>query len=118
MAVELVGVDTVLSNLNKEILKIHGRTAVGMRAAAEKIKGNSMALTPVDTSALRASHFVNVDTSPTGIVATVGATQFYAIFVHENLEARHPVGQAKFLETAIKEAIPTILRLIAKFAKI
>lgn len=28
----------------------------------------------------------------------VGYTQSYAIYVHENLEANHPVGQAKFLE--------------------
>lgn len=29
---------------------------------------------------------------------SVGYTQSYAIFVHENLAATHPVGQAKFLE--------------------
>lgn len=29
---------------------------------------------------------------------TVGYTQSYAIYVHENLQARHPVGMAKFLE--------------------
>jgi len=28
----------------------------------------------------------------------VGYTQSYAIYVHENLEAHHPVGQAKYLE--------------------
>jgi len=28
----------------------------------------------------------------------VGYTQNYAIYVHENLEAHHPVGQAKYLE--------------------
>jgi hypothetical protein len=28
----------------------------------------------------------------------VGYTANYAIFVHENLEAKHPVGKAKFLE--------------------
>lgn len=28
----------------------------------------------------------------------VGYTQNYAIWVHENLNARHPVGKAKFLE--------------------
>lgn len=33
----------------------------------------------------------------------VGYSAPYAIFVHENLQARHPNGQAKFLENAIKE---------------
>lgn len=32
------------------------------------------------------------------VVGTVGYTQAYAIYVHENLESFHPVGQAKFLE--------------------
>jgi hypothetical protein len=34
-------------------------------------------------------------------------TPYYAIFVHEDLEARHPNGgQAKFLESAVLEATP------------
>lgn len=33
----------------------------------------------------------------------VGYTQQYAIYVHENLEAHHPVGQAKFLEQPARE---------------
>lgn len=33
----------------------------------------------------------------------VGFTQNYGLWVHENLEARHPVGQAKFLEQPARE---------------
>lgn len=33
----------------------------------------------------------------------VGYTQAYAIYVHENMEAIHPVGQAKFLEHPARE---------------
>lgn len=33
----------------------------------------------------------------------VGYTQRYAIYVHENLEAHHPVGQAKYLEQPARE---------------
>lgn len=32
------------------------------------------------------------------VTVQVGYTQNYAIYVHENLKAKHPVGQAKFLE--------------------
>jgi uncharacterized protein YyaL (SSP411 family) len=32
----------------------------------------------------------------------VGYTADYAVYVHENLEAYHPVGQAKFLEVAVR----------------
>lgn len=33
----------------------------------------------------------------------VGYTVHYAIYVHENLEAFHPVGQAKFLEQPARD---------------
>lgn len=33
----------------------------------------------------------------------VGYTQSYALYVHENLEAHHSVGQAKFLEQPARE---------------
>lgn len=33
----------------------------------------------------------------------VGYTAQYAIYVHENLEAYHPVGQAKYLEQPARE---------------
>lgn len=34
---------------------------------------------------------------------TVSFSAGYALFVHENLEARHPVGQAKFLEQPARQ---------------
>ena len=48
----------------------------------------------------------------------VGFSQNYAVFVHENLEARHKTGkQAKYLTSALKKvwpAIPYIVRQITK----
>lgn len=38
----------------------------------------------------------------------VGYTQTYAIYVHENLEAHHPVGQAKYLEQPLRQMSPVI----------
>lgn len=37
-------------------------------------------------------------TSQTTLTFEVGYTQNYAVHVHENLSAHHPVGQAKYLE--------------------
>ena len=34
---------------------------------------------------------------------SVGFTQSYGIYVHENLESHHPTGQAKFLEQPARE---------------
>ena len=42
----------------------------------------------------------------------VGYTQNYAIFVHENLEAIHPVGQAKFLEQPARTEQGAIAKIV------
>jgi len=47
----------------------------------------------------------------------VGYGQSYARYVHENLEARHPVGRAKFLESPARTKRPVMLAIIAKLLK-
>lgn len=44
----------------------------------------------------------------------VGFTQAYAIHVHENLEAHHPVGQAKFLEQPARQLRGKIGDMVAQ----
>ena len=55
---ELIGIDKVLLNLNKEIKKIEGRTIQGLSLAALHVKGKAQESTPVDHGNLRASAFV------------------------------------------------------------
>lgn len=45
-------------------------------------------------------------------VVTVGYNASYAIFVHEDLEAYHKVGQAKFLEQPWFQLRPNMARLL------
>lgn len=40
---------------------------------------------------------------PTYTDLQVGYSASYAIYVHENLEAHHPIGQAKYLESAVRQ---------------
>jgi hypothetical protein len=47
----------------------------------------------------------------------VGYSQSYARFVHENLEAHHPVGQAKFLEKPARTKRPAMIAIIGKLLK-
>ena len=47
----------------------------------------------------------------------VGYSQSYAIYVHENLEAVHPVGQAKFLEQPAREHAKEISETIQRGLK-
>ena len=46
--------------------------------------------------------------------AIVGFTANYAIYVHENLQAHHPVGQAKFLEDPLRELTPELRTMIVE----
>ncbi len=48
-----------------------------------------------------------------GSSVIVGFTQEYGIYVHENLEARHPIGQAKFLEEPARTFAQEIGQIIA-----
>ena len=88
-------------------------------AEAQGIIAQSQPLVPVDTSALRSSSYVQ-DPMREGSLVTVNfgyggpaaqinpktkeSTDAYALFVHENLEAFHPVGTAKFLEMPFNQA--------------
>ncbi|MGE3510708.1 MAG: HK97 gp10 family phage protein [Vicinamibacterales bacterium] len=74
-------------------------------AQAEIIMTEAKRNTPVDTGALRSSGHVTVDRRTTKrfdvFMKFGGAANAYAVFVHEDLRAHHPVGSAKFLENAI-----------------
>ena len=41
----------------------------------------------------------------------------YATFVHEDLEAYHPVGQAKFLEEPFRRLLPQLRKTIQSYLK-
>ncbi len=64
--------------------------------------------TPVDTGELRASVFQKGPVREWRTIYTLivagGPAAPYAIHVHENLEAFHKVGQAKFIESVILES--------------
>jgi hypothetical protein len=53
----------------------------------------------------------------TNIVAG-GPSAPYAIFVHEDLDAKHKVGQAKFLESWLLESRPNMTARVARRVKI
>ncbi len=75
---------------------------------AEAVMTAAKSRTPVDTGALRASgHVMPPDITATGASVTLGfggPAVTYAVVVHETLTARHPVGEAKYLERPLNEA--------------
>lgn len=70
--------------------------------------------TPVNVGTLRDSGRVE----PFGTIGIKwifgGAAEAYAAAVHENLEAFHGVGQAKFVESVVMEFIPNAAARIGR----
>ena len=118
MAVAISGIDKVLGNLNRQIIVIQGKGRQGLKTAGLLVEGESKAMTPVETGNLRAGAYTQDigDLGNPGV--EIGYTAAYAVFVHERTELRHPVGQAKFLETALKRLEKQIVEIIKKTAKI
>lgn len=73
---------------------------------------------PVDTGTLRASGFVEDPKRQWRNISVTmgygGAAEAYALIVHEDLEAAHTVGQAKYLESVLQESAPHMAARIAK----
>lgn len=74
--------------------------------------------TPVDTGTLRNTvHQVGPSRNGSKIyslIAAGGPSAPYAIYVHEDLDVFHKVGQAKFIESVIMEARPYLAARVAK----
>ena len=91
--------------------------ARALYAEANEIRTVSMRRTPVEFGTLRSSHVVTepeiTDAYVEVRIGVGGPAAPYALYVHENLSARHKNGQAKFLESALLEAMPTLARRIA-----
>ena len=108
------GLQEVLANLNARAEAIEGATVAGLYAAGLHLEARAKPLAPVDTGNLRGSGYTRKASEDT---VEVGFSAAYAIYVHENLEAHHPVGQAKFLEAPLREDADLMLEIIANTAR-
>lgn len=73
------------------------------------IMRGALKLVPVDTGALRRSHFVERPSGPVyAPTLTMGFVAPYAIEVHEDLGAEHINGSAKFLEGPYLQALGSL----------
>jgi hypothetical protein len=85
----------------------------------EHVLGDAQQLTPVDTGALKASGYTEPVTVDAGgeMAKPIGFNTSYAAAVHERLDVHHDQGQAKFLETAIRNNQPKLAPFIADRVK-
>jgi hypothetical protein len=85
---------------------------------AEHVLGDAVQLTPVLTGALAASGTtLPIEVNGTSIKKEIAFNTDYAAAVHENLDAHHEVGQAKYLSTALEQNAPKLGPFIADAIK-
>ncbi len=118
MSVRIEGLSELRRKLGAVTARMPSKIEAALHREAQKIATKSRRRTPVDTGALRASHHVEAprrsgrDVSVR--IGVGGPAVSYAHRVHEDLEARHTVGEAKFLENSVTEAIPGMAARIGK----
>lgn len=110
-SVVIEGLDSVMAALNEQIGQIEGRTTGGLLAGGLIIQREAQKRTPVLTGNLKGSAYTR-KTPEDDKVVEVGFSAAYALFVHENLEAHHTNGQAKFLESAADDTKDQVLEAI------
>ncbi len=114
----VTGADVVIANLRAIAASMPQQIGRALREEAEIEMTEAKRRTPVDTGALRASGHVEEPQVNGADVSVMlgfgGAAAPYALVVHDNIEAFHPVGQAKFLESTLAESRPFLADRIAR----
>ena len=98
--------------------KLPFEVAKALYAEGEFEKTESMKRTPVKYGILKGTHEVEkpvIKRKEISVRIVVGGPAApYAVPVHENMEAFHPIGQAKFLESVINESRPFMAERVAQ----
>lgn len=88
--------------------RVEARMTEGTKRARQKaaifLLSRTIPRVPIDTGRLR--------NSGQAVDGVVSFNTDYAIYVHEILENRHPVGEAKFLENAVIENRAAIFHIL------
>lgn len=111
----VIGVAEIRRQLQRKHNEHGLKFAIGVKRAGLWLLRESMKIVPVDTSALKNSgpNVTRADGSGWRTVMTVGYGQNYAIYVHENITARHAPGKvAKFLETPMRKGMIELRKII------
>ena len=116
---ELLGVEKVLQNLNKEAKRIGKHSMASLIRVMIFIRREMDPLIPIDTGNLRASFFNNPMRTSMGPIIIFGFTANYAVHVHENIDAKFkkPTAEAKFMEKAIDRNKGKILLMLQQDLK-
>ena len=132
----LIGQEKLAARLQVLEKEINHRTAEALRKAGGEIIRVTLPRVPVETTELRGRSFNEgplqdgdkhiqvvgfekfvggkTEMEPYGTKNKKAIGKAYAVPVHENLEAHHDVGEAKFLEHGVQETESYLLKYLAK----
>ncbi len=98
--VKVTGVKNVIANIKRVNVKFGIGVERGLKKAGLLIQRESQKIVPVDVGNLRGGAFTrNIGGRAFDTDVIVGYTADYAVYVHEDLQAKHKKGKkAKYLE--------------------
>jgi HK97 gp10 family phage protein len=112
MGLELQGIDDVMKNFEKINRQVEKNLTEALKKGGQKVLTESNNMAPRDTGEMVRESDVK-EVSPTEF--RVRYNTDYSLYVHEDLEARHPRGgQAKFLQTATNDNGRDVIKDISK----
>jgi hypothetical protein len=115
---KITGMTQVLANMKKSTVVLGKQMETGLKKGGLFLQRESMKIVPVDLNNLRPSARTdNVGGSglSADIVVHYGAGADYAVYVHEDMDAKHKPGKtAKYLERPALEKKNEIFNIIAK----
>ena len=115
---KVTGVAQVEANIRRIINENWDDAKKALRQEGNIILNDSVKQTPVEFGDLRRSGTVEeVKETKTVYEIAIGFNTTYAAAVHENLNAHHPVGKAKYLEDPLMARAPNISKNVAKRVK-
>lgn len=122
ISVDVGGLDEFRKAIEEWSKKAPRSLGAALYQEAECIMGDSKEFyVPVDIGALRASgHVQPPETSGDKISVTLGfggPAAPYALKVHEDLQARHTVGGAKYLEKPFMQSVEDLPKRLAQQAQ-
>jgi len=111
--------DNLVRNLNDFIKNQEGVTKQGLSLAYDHVKDKTIDITPKDSGTLRSSFYKKFLITPKKRVAIeIGNFANYALIVHENLNVKFNLGEAKFLEKGISRNIEAVKKIITSRLKV
>ncbi|MEO7189491.1 MAG: HK97 gp10 family phage protein [Vicinamibacterales bacterium] len=118
----LTGDKEMLQKIEALARSVPQKVAGALYVEAEIEMAKMKERTPVASGTLRNSGHVELpEITPSSVTVRLGfggPAASYAVYVHEDLEARHEVGQAKYLSSVLDESEPFLLGRVAARLKL